>query len=131
VRRQQERYLRDGHGYWLAVERATGQPVGQAGLLELELDGTSEAGLGYIVHRPYWRHGLATEAAAAARDYGFATAGKQRVIALIRPENAPSQAVARRLGMQPGRSIMFADFEHIIFAIDRAAWEERTDKMTR
>ena len=33
IRRQQQRYARDGHGYWLAVEKASGQPVGQVGLL--------------------------------------------------------------------------------------------------
>ena len=30
--RQLERYRRDGHGLWLAVERATAEPVGQVGL---------------------------------------------------------------------------------------------------
>ncbi len=78
VRWQQERYARHGHGYWLAIEKATGQPVGQAGLLTLVIDGVQEAALGYIVHRPFWRRGFAVEAAAASRDYAFETLGKRR-----------------------------------------------------
>src|ERR671917_591908 len=63
VRRQRERYARDRHGYWLAVEKATGQPVGQAGLLTVEVEGVEEPALGYIIHRPFWRRGFAVEAA--------------------------------------------------------------------
>jgi len=36
IRRQQERYARHGVGYWVAIEKATNQPVGQAGLLVLQ-----------------------------------------------------------------------------------------------
>jgi RimJ/RimL family protein N-acetyltransferase len=118
IRRQRERYTRDGYGYWLAVERATGQPVGQAGLLALEIDGVAETGLGYIFHRPFWGHGYATEAAAACLGYAFATLDKPRVVAPIRPENAASVAVARRLGMQVEKRTIYAGFEHLIFYCD-------------
>lgn len=121
VRRQRERYARDGYGYWLAVERATGRPVGQVGLLTVELDGVEEAALGYIIHHPFWRRGFATEAAAATLDYALGTLGKRRVIAPIRPENVPSLAVARKLGMVPERRISFAGFEHLIYALTRPA----------
>ena len=124
VRRQQERYARDGHGYWLAVERATGRPVGQAGLLTLEIDGVEEAALGYLIHRPFWRRCFATEAAAASRDYAFETLGKPRVIAPIRPENTPSQGVARKVGLTPERRTIYAGFEHLIFAAARPAHRE-------
>jgi RimJ/RimL family protein N-acetyltransferase len=36
IRRQQERYTQDGYGYWLAVNKANVQPIGQAGLLRQE-----------------------------------------------------------------------------------------------
>jgi len=48
VRQQQDCYARHGHGYWLALEKATLQPGGQAGLLMLEVDGVEEVSLGYI-----------------------------------------------------------------------------------
>src|SRR5262245_551276 len=61
IRRYQERYERDGCGYWLALNKDTGQPIGQAGLIVHELDGVMETDIGYIIHRPFWRQGYATE----------------------------------------------------------------------
>lgn len=119
VRRQTGRYARDGYGYWLALEKATGRPVGQAGLLAQEVEGVREVGLGYIIHRPYWRRGFAAEAAGAARDHAFGALGEGRVIALIRPENTPSRGVARKLGMEAEGSTTHAGFEHLVYAASR------------
>ncbi len=116
IGRQQERYARDGFGYWLAVEKATGQPVGQAGLLMQEIDGVAEPGLGYIIHRPYWRRGLALEAAAATREWAFEARGYRRVICTVRPENEPSLGVARKLGLREERRIVYKGYEHVLFA---------------
>jgi len=121
VRRQRERYRCHGHGYWLALDKATGQPVGQAGLLMSEVEGRQEAALGYIIHQPFWRRGFATEAAAACRDYAFERAGKERVIALVRPENVPSQGVALKIGMRPEGSAQYEGFLHLIFVARRSA----------
>jgi RimJ/RimL family protein N-acetyltransferase len=74
-------------------------------------------GLGYIIHRPFWGRGFATEAAAASRDHAFEMLGEQRVIAPVRPENIPSQRVALKLGMQPEKRTMYAGFEHISFVV--------------
>jgi len=89
IERQLGRYARNGHGLWLAEDRATGEPVGQVGLVMQPLDGAEEPEIGYLIHRPYWRQGLATEAALATRDWSFGTLGLPRVISLIRPENLP------------------------------------------
>ena len=35
IRRQQNRYVRDGYGYWLAPDKVNGQPIGQAGLAHI------------------------------------------------------------------------------------------------
>ena len=126
IRRQQDRYARDGHGYWLALDRASGQPAGQAGILTLEIDGVVEAGLGYLIHRPFWQRGYATEAAAACCEHAFAALGKQRIVAPIRPENAGSQAVARKLGMQPERRTHYAGFDHLIYTLAREAWASQS-----
>ena len=50
------------------------------------------------LHPDSWGHGYATEAARAVIDRGF-SAGVPEVYAVVRPGNAPSMAVCRRLGM--------------------------------
>jgi ribosomal-protein-alanine N-acetyltransferase len=54
------------------------------------------------------------------REYAFRVLGKPRVISLIRPENTPSQGVARKLGMSPEREVEFKGLKHIVFAVSRA-----------
>jgi RimJ/RimL family protein N-acetyltransferase len=117
--RQMTRYAQYGHGGWLVIERATGQPLGQVGLIPQQLDGAAEREIGYLIHRPFWRRGFASEAAAGVRDYAFATYDSDRLIALVRPENLPSQGVARKIGMQPDRRTMHYDLAHIVFSITR------------
>jgi [ribosomal protein S5]-alanine N-acetyltransferase len=122
LQRQHERYARDGYGYWLAASKETDQPIGQAGLLRQEVDGMNETGIGYIIYRPFWGQGFATEAACACRDYAFARLGKERLVVLVRPENVRSQVVARKLGAIAERETNYASFVHTVFVISRAAW---------
>lgn len=117
IDRQIGRYEADGHGLWLAVERATGAPVGQVGLAAQEVEGDRLPEIGWLLHRPYWGRGYATEAAAGVRDAAFERWGYPRVISLIRPENLASQRVAGRLGMAAGRRVLFHGFEHIVFGL--------------
>ena len=119
IRRQMDRSRSHGHGLWLVLDKTTGQPVGQVGLVLQTVDGVEEPEVGYLIHRPYWRRGLATEGAAGVRDHAFGTLRKPRVISLIRPENVPSQEVARKLGMREEKRTMFGGYEHIVFSIVR------------
>jgi len=117
VQRQIDRYARYGHGLWLALEKTTGQPVGQVGLVVQTVRGVEEREVGYLVHRPFWRRGLATEAARACRDYALTVLNSPRVIALVRPENLPSQGVAQKIGLQPQPGLVqHGGYEHIVFA---------------
>jgi RimJ/RimL family protein N-acetyltransferase len=122
VERQMKRYARHGHGLWLVLDKASGQPVGQAGLLIQNIEGVEEKEVGYLIHRPFWRRGFATEAARACCDYAFNVLRRERVISLIRPENLPSQGVARKLGMMPGpHRVQHSGFEHLVFSVSRDA----------
>lgn len=120
IARQLDRYARHGHGLWLVLDRSTGEPVGQVGLLEQHVEGIDETEVGYLIHRPFWRQRLATEAATACRDYAFEKLGRPRVISLIRPENIPSQGVAAKLGMKlrPG-TVQHGGFPHTVYSVTR------------
>ncbi len=117
IERQRGRYARDGSGLWLVVDRENGSSLGQVGLIRQEVEGVMELEIGYLVHRPFWRRGYAIEAASGVRDWARKTLGLRRVVSLIRPENFPSQAVARRLGMAPERRVVFREREHVLFSL--------------
>jgi RimJ/RimL family protein N-acetyltransferase len=117
IDRQVDRYARHGHGLWLAIDRDSAAPIGQVGLLTQEVEGTLLPEIGYLLHRPFWHRGFATEAALAIRDYAFTVLGKPKVFSLIRPDNKPSQAVARRLGMSPEREVLFRGLQHVLFSV--------------
>lgn len=119
IARQQERYRSAGYGYWLALDRHSNEPVGQVGLLAQLVDGHERTGLGYIMHRPFWRRGYALEGAAACLRHGFAL-GNEEIIALIRPENTPSRGVAAKLGLVKTGRTLYADFDHLIYSTQRA-----------
>jgi [ribosomal protein S5]-alanine N-acetyltransferase len=115
LERQLSRYAEDGHGLWLVVERDGEKPVGQVGLAMQDVEGARQPEVGWLLHRPFWGRGYATEAGAATRDAAFARWHYRRVISLIRPVNVPSRRVAERIGMKPGRHVQFHGFEHLLY----------------
>lgn len=114
ISRQRQRYVADGYGYWLALDRTLDLPVGQAGVMQATVEGVTEPSLGYIFHRPFWRQGLASEAAAACRDWVLDSLGAPRVTTLVRPENLPSLGVARKIGMRHEKRTIFGGYEHFV-----------------
>jgi RimJ/RimL family protein N-acetyltransferase len=95
----QRLYREHGFGLWLLTLRATGEFVGDCGLTPQRVDGVTELEVGYHVRAALQGRGLATEAAAACRDYAREVLGVDRLIAIIDPRNRPSQRVAEKLGL--------------------------------
>ena len=85
-----------GFGFW-ALETHDGTLVGATVLKPLP--DAAEVEVGWHLGTAHWGHGYATEGARGAVTHGFETAGLDVVYAVIVPENTPSLAVARRLGM--------------------------------
>ena len=86
-----------GYGLWAVVERSSGDMVGRAGLWFP--DGWPEIEVGWTLARSVWGRGYATEAGAAAIDWGRTNLGLTRIASVISQGNARSVAVAERLGM--------------------------------
>ena len=94
-----EHQAQHGFGQWAAEERETGELVGEIGLQLLEQTGP-EVEIGWVVARPAWGRGYATEASRKWLEVGFAELGLDEIVAVIRRENEASHRVARRLGME-------------------------------
>ena len=99
LRRQQERYARDGFGLWAVVLKESGTMIGQCGLTLQPCDGRTMVEVGYLFRKAYWHRGYATEAAIACKRHAFSLPGISEVCSIIRDINRPSQAVALRNGM--------------------------------
>jgi ribosomal-protein-alanine N-acetyltransferase len=121
INRMRIRYREDGCGLWMLLDRESGEPLGRVGLMRQSVNGVDEFEIGYMLHKPFWRRGLATEAALAVRAYAFAERKLPRVVSLIRPDNVPSQGVARKLGMEVVGSSEQMGHDHLIFAVNMPA----------
>jgi RimJ/RimL family protein N-acetyltransferase len=83
-------------GYGMFAVEAEGRCAGWTGVLHpLEWP---EPELAYSLDQPFWGHGIATEAAAAARTWAFARLGLARLASFIMPDNVRSARVATKLG---------------------------------
>lgn len=97
IERWRQRSADPRYGIWALERRDTGTVIGSVLLLPLP-DGDGEVEVGWHLHPEAWGQGYATEAGRAALDKGFAD-GLTEILAVVRPGNAPSAAVCRRLGM--------------------------------
>ena len=126
LRRQQERYARDGFGLWAVCLRETGEMVGQCGITRQAIEEDDVIEVGYLFRRAFWHRGYAVEAASACRDWAFETLDVADVYAKVRNTNIPSMNVAIRLGMTVRRGFTThyrgVDMPHFAFAISRAEW---------
>lgn len=92
-----------GFGLWV-IETYSGEFVGDCGLTVQEVEGSWMVEAGWHVRSPVRRQGYAAEAAAAVR-VAARQGGIEHLIAIIRPDNVASQAVARKIGLAFEREI--------------------------
>ncbi|MGZ5037690.1 MAG: GNAT family N-acetyltransferase [Usitatibacter sp.] len=106
-----------GFGMWALEIRETGEIAGRAGFIEPP--GWPGFELGWLLGKPYWGKGYATEAARAALRHGFDAMGRERIVSFIRPGNAPSIRVAERLGETLAGEIELLGAKSLVYEIRR------------
>ncbi|MDT0186377.1 GNAT family N-acetyltransferase [Microbacterium sp. ARD31] len=112
---QERNHAEHDFGLWV-VETHDGDFVGDCGLTVQDVEGTPHVEVGYHLLPDQRGHGYATEAARAVRDCASAH-GVEHLVAIIRPDNAPSQAVARRLGMEVERTAYVHGTDALVFGM--------------
>jgi len=97
IERQHEHWERDGYGNWGIVPKDETQVIGWVGLTFIpELNETE---VGYLLDKPYWGKGFATEAAQASIKFGFEVCGLDHIIALVHSDNIASRRVIEKCGL--------------------------------
>lgn len=109
---------RHGYGRWAVVHQATQKLIGYGGLRCF--DGTPE--LVYLLSRPYWGCGLATEIARGCLEYGFIQHRFERIVALTRPDNLASRRVMEKIGLSYQRRDKFFDIDVVLYDLTRDAY---------
>ena len=112
-------------GFRAVVRREDGATIGFCGL-KPGAPNTPIADLlevGWMLAVPYWGHGYAREAAAAAIAWGWANRSDDAIVAITSRQNGRSRALMARLGMV---RIPDLDFRHPLFAAE----DPRADTVT-
>lgn len=124
IERQLQRYENDGYGLCALIEKATGQLIGQCGLLKQIVDGVEELEIGYSLIPAFWSRGFATEAARFFKDFAFNKQMASSIISIIDINNINSQKVAHNNGMQIDKKTRFKNIEVYIFRITISEWRQ-------
>ncbi len=111
VERLEEKFERQGFGFWAAELKATQSFVGFVGLNtpDFEADFTPCVEIGWRLAKEYWGFGYATEAASACLNFAFTKAQLPEILSWTTRENYPSRKVMERIGMQRNPA---EDFDH-------------------
>ncbi len=111
------------HGYslWAVIHKSNDRFIGYCGLVPQTLNGNEEVEVGYKLARAYWGRGLATEAARAVRDWGFARLDVPRLVSVIDPGNAASVRVAEKMGMSRDVDVIYDGKTCHLYAVGKDA----------
>ena len=119
IERQIDLYRTEGFGLWGLELKDGGRMIGDCGLTPQTPIEAEEIEVGWHVHPRFQRMGYASEAATACRDWGFDNLDVEQLISMIRPENVPSQGVARKIGMTRGEHFYYKDTLHELWSVAR------------
>jgi ribosomal-protein-alanine N-acetyltransferase len=105
-------------GWWAVEPRQEKVFIGWCGLQYLPE--TDETEVAYLLAKPYWGQGLATEGARASLRYGFETLELEIIIGLVHPENIASQRVIEKLGMPFTNEARYFGIDVYRYALNRS-----------
>jgi RimJ/RimL family protein N-acetyltransferase len=108
-------FARDGFSRW-AIEGRNGDFLGYAGVVSRQGDHPlgPHCEVGWRLMRHAWGQGYATEAARAALDDVFSRVGLTEIVSYTAADNARSQRVMAKLGLQRDRSRDFtANYDNV------------------
>lgn len=112
------------------IYKQTNQLIGSCGLMRSDTNGP-QYGFGYVLHKDWWRQGLASEATAALIQFGFGELRAHRLWAQVFLGNTASERVLQKLGLRYEgcalKSFYIREtwFDVQTFAMLRNEWEKR------
>lgn len=122
-----QQWRRRGFGPFAAIDKASGQWIGEIGLNHLdEWPGPHKVEVGFELLPSHWGRGLATEGALACVRFGFEVQRLERIISVTNPANLASRRVMEKAGLTYQGLVPYRGHQTAWYAIDRATWEATT-----
>lgn len=97
IDKQLEQWEQYGYAWWAVTLPPNSDLLGWCGLQFLPETGETE--VGYLLGKPWWGKGYATEAALASLAFAFNDLDMDQIIALVHPDNRASIRVIEKIGM--------------------------------
>jgi len=98
LKRNIERYEKDGFGLWAVCLKETGEVIGDCGLTIQFINGEEKPEIGYHIRKDMQRKGFAKEAATAVRDWAFKNTLYDKIYSYMKYDNIPSIKTAISYG---------------------------------
>jgi [ribosomal protein S5]-alanine N-acetyltransferase len=107
---------RFGFSKWLVLDRATGEPIGDAGLLPMP--DSEDFELGYRLRKDQWGKGLATEIALAWVEHARTQLRLPHLVAFSLPDHVVSRRILEKVGFrQVGEKVVYGA-PSVLYRID-------------
>lgn len=126
-------FAREGFGFMMMIEKATGDLVGHCGLKRVDNPLAPNVGdheVGWLVREDRWRRGYAEEAIRGVIDWAFGRIDAPHVVALTSESNVGSWKLMEKLGMVRRTDLDFtdpaypaADSPTIQYSLTKQQWE--------
>jgi len=109
-------------GMWAIVQKDDDRLIGRCGYYPCSEPPAGTPELVYLLSRPYWGMGLATEAALRCLEFAFVEQAWAEVVAMVRRGNAASARVLRKLGMEFLRPIEVRGVPADLYRLQRTSY---------
>lgn len=109
-----------GFGPWTLFDRTTDAFVGRVLLRRVNVVERDDVEVGYAFAPERWGEGLATEAALAAIEFAFETAGLDDLICFTLTTNLASQRVMQKAGFTHDRDFEYVGLPHVLYRLQRS-----------
>jgi [ribosomal protein S5]-alanine N-acetyltransferase len=116
IARQMRHIARKGFSFWKIQRKPDGRLIGLCGLFALPLGCRTEVEIGWWLAPPFWRRGLASEAASAVMNFALKNLPVERIVAVAIAENRASRRIMQKIGMRYERTISHRGYRVVLYA---------------
>ena len=116
IKRNIERYQKDGFGLWAVIRKSDHQFLGDCGITLQNIDGEILPEIGFHIIKTYCNKGYASEAAAACKEYAIEQLGFTSIYSYSEIGNKASQRVSAKIGLKKIKTFKKDGIDEVVFA---------------